>query len=91
MLESPAYRAMKDALDVNADYIEEILLQSLQAEFRAHRPFIWRLLAAAERKEHRPRVLQVALDHDRNAMSSSEQTEFDRFLQGTRTWDAGVN
>jgi hypothetical protein len=91
MLESPAYRAMRTALDANLDYIEDVLLLSLGAVFTAHRPFLWRLLSAAERKTHRPLALEAALAQDRNAMSSAERTELDRFLQATEKWTAGVN
>jgi hypothetical protein len=90
MLESPAYRAMRTALDVNSDYVEEVLLQSLGATFTVHRPFVWRLLSAAERKKHRPRALEVALAQERNVMPPSALAELDRFLEAAEKWTAEV-
>jgi hypothetical protein len=89
MLESPAYRAMRMALDANAEYIEEVLLLSFGTVFTVHRPFVWRLLSVTERKKHRPRALEVALAQDRKTMSSAALTELDRFLQVTEKWTAG--
>jgi hypothetical protein len=90
MLESPAYRAMRTALDANVDYVEDVLLQSLAATFTVHRPFVWRLLSAAERKTHLTRALEIAIKQDRKAMAPSALAELDRFLETTQKWAAEV-
>lgn len=90
MLESPAYRAMRTALDANADYVEQILLRSLRVNFTAHRPFVWRLMTGAERKRHSQGALDAALAQDRGAMSSATLTELDRFLRISEQWAAEV-
>lgn len=90
MLESPAYRVMRTASKANIDYIEDVLLWSLEAAFTVHIPFVWRLLSAVERQGHRPRVLEVAIAQDRNTMSSAALVELDRFLQASEKWTAEV-
>lgn len=90
LLDSPAFRALRRAMETNPDFVEEVLMESLNVKFTFHRPYVWRLLSIAERTRHSVRAHEIATTQDRTALPYVELVELDRFLTAAKPWTTEV-
>jgi hypothetical protein len=84
--EGPAYRAMLDVLEINSDYVVDVLLTSLAAKFTVHLTYVWSILAHAEELRHHPAALLAAKAQDMTKYSARARQELQWFLEIDEKW-----
>lgn len=79
-LNSPAFNTMKAVLPQNPEYIVSTLLDSLEAHFTMHHPYVWRLLGQGAEIKRSVRAEKVAKSFETEVLSDETRRELNRFL-----------